>query len=117
MLGAILNGTEIQNSSTDYVTSYQIPTAENNYTWYRKYKSGWVEQGCGNPGNFGTINLPIQMANTYYNITITPSDTYYVPRITGRTTTTFTSNGRNIDNSGLTDITSFVSWQVSGMAA
>lgn len=29
----------------DYVTEWQTPTAENNYTWYRKYKSGWVEQG------------------------------------------------------------------------
>lgn len=29
----------------DYVTESQLPTADNNYTWYRKYKSGWVEQG------------------------------------------------------------------------
>ena len=29
----------------DYVVESQLPTADNNYTWYRKYKSGWVEQG------------------------------------------------------------------------
>lgn len=29
----------------DFVVESQLPTAENNYTWYRKYKSGWVEQG------------------------------------------------------------------------
>lgn len=29
----------------DYVIESQTPTAENNYTWYRKYKSGWIEQG------------------------------------------------------------------------
>ena len=29
----------------DYVVESQSPTAENNYTWYRKYKSGWIEQG------------------------------------------------------------------------
>lgn len=29
----------------DYVIESQLPTADNNYTWYRKYKSGWVEQG------------------------------------------------------------------------
>ena len=29
----------------DYVVESQLPTAENNYTWYRLYKSGWVEQG------------------------------------------------------------------------
>lgn len=29
----------------DWVIETQLPTAENNYTWYRKYKSGWVEMG------------------------------------------------------------------------
>lgn len=32
-------------TGTDYVVAWQMPTAENNYTWYRKYKSGWLEQG------------------------------------------------------------------------
>ena len=36
-------------AKADAVVDYQEPTAGNNYTWYRKYKSGWVEQG-------GTIN-------------------------------------------------------------
>ena len=26
----------------DYVVEWQTPTAENNYTWYRKYASGWI---------------------------------------------------------------------------
>lgn len=104
-------------AKADAVIDFQLPTAENNYTWYRKYKSGWVEQGCNNPGTFGTITLPIEMADSYYNITITPADTYYVPRITARTSTSFSSNGRNIDNSNLSGNTSFVAWKVSGMAA
>lgn len=29
----------------DYVVDWQMPSAANGYTWYRKYKSGWVEQG------------------------------------------------------------------------
>lgn len=29
----------------DYVIEWQSPTANNNYTWYRKYKSDWVEMG------------------------------------------------------------------------
>lgn len=47
----------------------QLPTSENNYTCYRKYKSGWVEQGglvndiTGNPG---TVNLIIEMSFSYY---------------------------------------------------
>lgn len=59
----------------DYVIESQTPTAENNYTWYRKYKSGWVEQGgiwsgsmnC-TPGYEVTVNitLPISMTNKKY---------------------------------------------------
>ncbi len=52
-------------TTADYVIASQTPTAENNYTWYRKYKSGWVEQG----GRFDslannsvrTITLPVAM--------------------------------------------------------
>ncbi len=54
----------------DYVIESQVPTAENNYTWYRKYKSGWIEQG----GNIhftqetATITLPVTVANTHYTV-------------------------------------------------
>lgn len=42
-------------SNIDYVVETQLPTAQNNYTWYRKYKSGWIEQG-GNIEYSGTSN-------------------------------------------------------------
>lgn len=56
-----------------YIIKSQEPTAENNYTWYRLYADGWVEQGGGQAGNgvYGkaTVNLPITMAdNTYQAI-------------------------------------------------
>ena len=62
----------------DYVIETQNPTAENNYTWYRKYKSGGIEQGgeitatsvadgAGSSGN-NSINLPVTMADTHYHI-------------------------------------------------
>ena len=53
----------------DYVVESQLPTADNNYTWYRKYKSGWVEQGgttSGNTQSSTTITLPVTMADTNY---------------------------------------------------
>ncbi|MFQ6760333.1 MAG: hypothetical protein ACLRFM_02970 [Alphaproteobacteria bacterium] len=54
----------------DYVVASQSPTAENNYTWYRKYKSGWVEQGqkqINCPHNsVQTITLPIPMMDNTY---------------------------------------------------
>jgi hypothetical protein len=54
----------------DYVIASQAPSADNNYTWYRKYKSGWVEQGGIYTGNSQSviITLPIKMANTNYTI-------------------------------------------------
>jgi len=56
----------------DYVVEWQTPTAENSYTWYRKYASGWVEQGgyetvSGSPGTV-TVTLMKAMANTNYTI-------------------------------------------------
>ena len=70
------------NGLLDYVIESQVATAENNYTWYRKYKSGWIEQGgqkYTNAGNATAVTLPIEMANTNYNIFIqgrTSSDGY-----------------------------------------
>ena len=53
----------------DVVVKTQLPTAENNYTWYRLYKSGWVEQG-GRGGALENsakiITLPIAMADTNF---------------------------------------------------
>ena len=50
----------------DIVTEWQVPTAENNYTWYRKYASGWIEQG----GKFVVTSASVG-ANTYSTATLT----------------------------------------------
>ncbi|MBD5400737.1 hypothetical protein HDR61_03265 [bacterium] len=47
----------------DYVVDFQMPIPGNNYIWYRKYKSGWLEQGCyifdlAANGEF-TFNFPV----------------------------------------------------------
>lgn len=57
-------------STADYVIAFQRPTAENNYKWYRKYKSGWVEQGgytSGTSAGEYTIPLHVEMLNKNYN--------------------------------------------------
>ena len=58
-------------AKADSVIDYQEPTAENGYTWYRKYASGWVEQG----GTILTtdalnisISLPVEMMLDVYSI-------------------------------------------------
>lgn len=58
----------------DYVIEWQMPTAENNNTWYRKYKSGWVEQGgiLDTPGKgYQSIQLPVEMADTGFSAQVT----------------------------------------------
>lgn len=45
--------------------AYQTPTADNSYTWYRKYSNGWVEQG-GQVVGSKTVSFPVVMANTNY---------------------------------------------------
>lgn len=55
----------------DYVVESQLPAADNGYTWYRKYKSGWVEQGgvsSVGPSTSDTITLPIEMFDTNYTL-------------------------------------------------
>lgn len=61
-------------SGTDYVVEWQVPTLENNNAWYRKYKSGWVEQGgiFDTPGKgYQTIQLPVEMADTVFSAHVT----------------------------------------------
>lgn len=63
----------------DYVIESQMPTAENNYTWFRKYKSGWIEQGgIYDNGSLAesfetTITMPVVMSNNMYSATATAS--------------------------------------------
>ncbi|MCR4917548.1 MAG: hypothetical protein K5912_01225 [Alphaproteobacteria bacterium] len=112
----------------DFVIDFQAPTQENNYTWYRKYRSGWVEQGgiaTGN-SNYGyiTVTMPVEMADINYhatgsilwnNISVWYSGTFgpdargvtdVAAPIGDRTTTTFTI--QSFDSH---------SWEVKGMAA
>lgn len=59
---------EIANA--DYLVESQLPTVENNYTWYRKYKSGWVEMGGTYDKKNEVITLPITMTSDTYGIAL-----------------------------------------------
>lgn len=102
-------GTTISNNTTnintldtrtsgliDYVIESQAPIAENNYTWYRKYKSGWVEQGGYCTGNT-SCTLPISMQTPDYTLCFgfinneaTTNNHLYGKKIYERTQTSFT---------------------------
>ena len=106
----------------DYVIETQLPTAENNYMWFRKYKSGWIEQGgfFSLSGSWGSgsapsksIILPCPMSNNKYCITMArgSSDGMILTSICQNLTTT----GFNIINY-CTASSSAVSgwWRVEG---
>lgn len=110
-------------NGADYVIESQVPTAENNYTWYRKYKSGWVEQGglCSGTAEDNPVTMPIEMSDTEYQILAIsePTDSvngwgWIVVSRNTKTTTGFSLGGRQGSGSALPIRTH---WQVSGIAA
>lgn len=110
--------TELFNGKVDtghQVIAFQAPTAANNYTWYRKYADGWVEQGgrIANNSTSTTVTLPIVMANMKYTLVGgllngTASTSYEHMNFNNLTSTGFIFT--TYDNYG-------INWQVSGMAA
>ena len=105
----------------DYVVESQEPTAENGYTWYRKYKSGWVEQGGYMPDTtnaYVTVTLPIEMLDSYYNANVSGlynSDSNFSAKCftcSDRTTVSFKFFATNVTTGGTGN-----TWQVSGMSA
>ena len=110
-------------ADVDFVVSSQLPTADNGYTWYRKYKSGWVEQGGLSTGT-GTRNvtLPIEMASSNYNIsamaTRANADAITAAGYGTRTTTKFSMQVSTVNQGSYTwNSAANVIWQVCGMAA
>ena len=109
-------------TGTDYVVAWQSPTADNNYTWYRKYRSGWCEQGGLNKTQ--TVNLIIPMADTNYHIFLTgtcasANNNIYIFGWRDLTTTSFTTEGNVVNSSGGsgTANTALKYWTVYGFAA
>lgn len=103
----------------DYVVDFQAPNAANNYTWYRKYKSGWVEQGGYMPGqNSGwgsaTITLPVPMASRYYYIS--RDGNWSDASSSSCTITTMTATAFSLTYASNTMDVYGTMWQVSGMA-
>ena len=106
--------------SYDYVVDWQIPTSANGYTWYKKYKSGWVEQGGhidGGVDSYYTVNLPLEMSDVKYSIILGVGGRNvsggFNSGYRDQTTTSFTFIFHNSGTSG----DNYGSWQVSGMSA
>ena len=97
------------------VIAFQEPTSTNNYTWYRKYADGWVEQG-GYVQPFtgtGSVNLPITMQNTNYFVSAIADQGSKIFAIPSRNTTYFGIQYTAISGSSAAGAI----WMVCGMAA
>ena len=118
------------------VIEFQEPTVANNYTWYRKYADGWVEQG-GRTSNFTntasassggiSVVLPVTMANDKYSVMISMSVDISLGSGTVNgwanrqiLANTLTTTGFIFDeyNNGTANGTSIIGiWEVKGIAA
>lgn len=121
--------TEALNNKVDKgfdIIEFQEPTSANNYTWYKKYRNGWVEQGGhythNNVQGTVTTTLVIAMADTHYDLQITKeggsaanATTYYeymsIYNNNSKTTTSF-----KVQMTAANRLNGY-DWQVSGMAA
>jgi hypothetical protein len=106
------------SDNVDIVIESQLPTEENGYTWYRKYKSGWVEQGgvytiAG--ASFADFNLIVPMADSNYTATgnSAGATSNVYPLNFSRDKFTTTTFSAKTGNAGSGDFY----WQVSGMSA
>ena len=77
--------------SSDYVVESKTPTAEDP-TWYRVYKSGWVEQGGITAANISSVQLLKEFADTNYvvfgNIITSDAQQVYGVQVNIKTKTT-----------------------------
>ena len=110
-------------SGVDWVIEYQMPDSTNDYIWYRKYKSGWVEQGGVNVNATQDyqVNLPIPMSDTNYVVSITghsfsSNNNGYIGNVKSDslTTTGFKIQGRDYSNGSYQ---TKAKWYVCGVAA
>lgn len=129
--GETLGGTQLARHSdlppacADYVIESQMPTAENNYTWYRKYKSGWIEQG----GEYRqaieatTVTFPIAMSDTNYTLllnlggTVGINDSVGARKCVSKTTTSIITIGTYVQNSSTHYDSGSTTWYVCGIGA
>ncbi len=112
------------NNLLDYVIASQMPTAENSYTWYRKYKSGWVEQGGikDTHNTIQTVIFPIAMKSSNYTVFVHNINASDNPQIEVSYNKNKTSTQMQVFKVWLNQTTPVmtggaVSWMIQGMGA
>ena len=106
----------------DFVVDWQNPTADNSHTWYRRYKSGWVEQGgvasiiMNSSGATNNITLPIEMADANYAVSALLAGAFGNRQLASRLSLNRTTYVCILAYCASTETQSCY-WQVSGMSA
>jgi hypothetical protein len=111
------------NPFADYVVEWKAPTSSDP-SWYRLYRSGWIEQGGRTTSNYGSSGTQVQllksMNNTDYHLQVTQ----YTDRRDGMGSTVIPA-GYIVDSSTIYVAGRYVSvaedaklcWEVKGFAA
>lgn len=104
----------------------QLPSSGNNYLWYRKYSSGFVEQGGVIPLSLTATNttiawstsLPVAMKNNNYTVNVSILSGWITEVYGGLETVTTTSiSGYIKTSSGDTPRGADMHWYVAGLYA
>lgn len=116
---------DVNELNAHKVVEFQAPTAANNYTWYRKYADGWVEQGgyyafnASRASTAQVANLPIEMQDTNYSVYLQIKSSAHNyqngsgPVLLSQATTSISVQ---MNDEGSSTLDGFY-WRVSGMAA
>ena len=117
-----LNAEMFNDLNAHKVIEFQVPTASNGYTWYRKYADGWVEQGgivfptTTTPTRV-SITLPVIMSSNVYSVQVTGGDNVADAGVFFYYTNTTTTGFEILHSHTTPSYTIGDSWQVSGMSA
>jgi hypothetical protein len=99
---------------TENTVDYVVETYKNGESWYRKYKSGWIEQGglITNTGTSRVVTLRVSMSDNMYDVQLVPMNmtaTMYQLIVNSRNTNNFTIYASSSGSGN-----SYVKWSVRG---
>lgn len=95
VLEALNNKVDLDLKNSTSNNDWVIETYTDDTTWYRKYKSGWIEQGglfvLNASWTTTVVTLPVEMANNLYTCITMTGNTGYTnsPCVSDKTSTSF----------------------------
>ncbi len=112
----------------DYIVESQLPTADNNYTWYNKYKTGRIEMGgiyqkssfslgSGSTIEVSGITFPKTLAEAPKIVSVADDMTFFNLHVIERTTTSIKIKISNQLPVSTTQAACNIFWSVQGTIA